>query len=76
MPGLELAARDLARGVLTDLQLQRIVETIAALVAEIGSQPDEQAETDEHYATMLGQSAASLDVPNWTLQPPRCSHTF
>jgi predicted PurR-regulated permease PerM len=45
MPGLELAARDLARGVLTDLQLQRIVETIAALVAEIGPQPDEEAET-------------------------------
>jgi predicted PurR-regulated permease PerM len=46
MPGLELAARDLARGVLTDQQLQRIVETVAALVAEIGSQPDEQAERE------------------------------
>jgi len=45
MPGLELAARDLARGVLTDLQLQRIVETVAALVAEIGPQPDEEADS-------------------------------
>src|SRR6185437_967085 len=45
MPGLELAARDLARGVLTDPQLQRIVETIAALVAEIGPQPDEEADS-------------------------------
>ena len=54
MPGLELAARDLARGVLTDLQLQRIVETIAALVAEIGSQPDAQAETETDSATHAG----------------------
>jgi predicted PurR-regulated permease PerM len=46
MPGIELAARDLARGVLTDLQLQHIVETIAALVAEIGSEPDKEAETE------------------------------
>jgi hypothetical protein len=46
MPGLELAARDLARGVLTDLQLQHIVETIAALVAEIGSEPDKETETE------------------------------
>ena len=30
-PGLELAARDLARRVLTDPQLQRILDTIAAL---------------------------------------------
>jgi predicted PurR-regulated permease PerM len=52
MPGLELAARDLARGVLTDLQLQRIVETIAALVAEIGSGPEEQ--TEKETATHVG----------------------
>jgi predicted PurR-regulated permease PerM len=56
MPGLELAARDLARGVLTDLQLQRIVETIAALVAEIGPQPDEEADTksESDSATHVG----------------------
>ncbi len=54
MPGLELAARDLARGVLTDQQLQRIVETVAALVAEIGSQPDEEAETETESATHAG----------------------
>jgi predicted PurR-regulated permease PerM len=44
MPGLELAARDLARGVLTDAQLQRIQDTLTALVAEIGSQPDKESE--------------------------------
>ena len=54
MPGLELAARDLARGVLTNQQLQRIVETVAALVAEIGSQPDEEAETETESATHAG----------------------
>jgi hypothetical protein len=46
MPGLELAARDLARGVLTEVQQQRIVETISALVAEIGAPPDAQTETE------------------------------
>jgi predicted PurR-regulated permease PerM len=54
MPGLELAARDLARGVLTDPQLQRIFETVAALVAEIGSQPDKEAETLTDNATHAG----------------------
>jgi AI-2E family transporter len=54
MPGLELAARDLARGVLTDQQLHRIVETVAALVAEIGSEPDEEAETETDSATHAG----------------------
>jgi predicted PurR-regulated permease PerM len=44
MPGLEMAARDLARGVLTDAQLQRIQDTLATLVAEIGSQPDKESE--------------------------------
>jgi predicted PurR-regulated permease PerM len=44
MPGLEMAARDLARGVLTDAQLQRIQDTLAALVAEIGAQPDKESE--------------------------------
>ena len=39
-----MAARDLARGVLTDAQLQRIQDTMAALVAEIGSQPDKEPE--------------------------------
>lgn len=54
MPGLELAARDLARGVLTDPQLQRILETIAALVAEIGSQPDKEVKTVADNATNAG----------------------
>src|SRR6185437_3133204 len=54
MPGLELAARDLTRGVLTDLQLQRIVETIAALVADLGPQPDEKTETETDSATHAG----------------------
>jgi predicted PurR-regulated permease PerM len=44
MPGLEMAARDLARGVLTDAQLQRIQDTMAALVAEIGYQSDKEPE--------------------------------
>jgi predicted PurR-regulated permease PerM len=54
MPGLELAARDFARGVLTDPQLQRILETIAALVAEIGSQPDKEVKTLADNATNAG----------------------
>jgi hypothetical protein len=54
MPGLELAAGDLARGVLTDQQLQRIVETVATLVAEIGSQPDEKAVTEIESAAHVG----------------------
>jgi hypothetical protein len=44
MPGLELAARDLARGVLTDAQLQRIQDTLTALVAEFDSQPHKESE--------------------------------
>ncbi len=54
MPGLELAARDLARGVLTDRQLQRILETVAVLAAEIGSEPDEEVETATDKATHAG----------------------
>jgi hypothetical protein len=40
--------------VLTDQQLHRIVETVAALVAEIGSEPDEEAETETDSATHAG----------------------
>ena len=36
MPGLELAARDIARGVLTRAQMERIKETVTGLVAELG----------------------------------------
>jgi hypothetical protein len=35
MPGLELAARDIARGILTRAQMERIKETVTALVSEL-----------------------------------------
>ena len=35
MPGLELAARDLARGVLTRAQMERIKDTVIALITEL-----------------------------------------
>ena len=51
MPGLELAARDLARGVLTRAQMERIKDTVIALITELedhedaGSEPAIDAET-------------------------------
>jgi predicted PurR-regulated permease PerM len=41
MPGLELAARDLARGVLTHSQMERIKDTVIALITELEEYIDE-----------------------------------
>ena len=46
MPGLELAARDIARGVLTRAQMERIKETVTALVAELEYHADEKPATN------------------------------
>ena len=40
MPGLELAARDLARGVLTRAQMERIKDTVIALITELEDYKD------------------------------------
>ena len=40
MPGLELAARDLARGVLTRAQMERIKDTVIALITELEDHED------------------------------------
>ena len=40
MPGLELAARDLARGVLTRSQMERIKDTVIALITELEDYKD------------------------------------
>jgi hypothetical protein len=41
MPGLELAAHDLARGFLTRGQMERIKDTVITLVAELEEHEDE-----------------------------------
>jgi hypothetical protein len=46
MPGLELAARDIARGVLTRAQMERIKETVIALVPELEDHVDEKQATN------------------------------
>ena len=40
MPGLELAARDLARGVLTPTQMERVKDTVMALITELEDHKD------------------------------------
>ena len=42
MPGLELAARDLGRGVLTRAQMERIRDTVIALITELEDHEDER----------------------------------
>src|SRR5262249_6431262 len=56
VPGLELAARDLARGVLTRTQMERIKETATALIAEL---EDHEDHVDEKPATDTGRDPAA-----------------
>ena len=63
---LESLGRLRDRGVLTDAQLQRIQDTMAALVAEIGSQSDKEPEPgvadDVAYRGMIRCVAGSRAV--------------
>jgi hypothetical protein len=82
MPGLELAARDVARGVLTRAQMESIKETVTALVGELedyvdekpGTNTGEPAESPAAPAEATGQSRAiSQDSEAPTL--PRAEST-
>ena len=46
MPGLELAARDLARGVLTRAQMERIKDTVIALITELEDYQDKTVDAE------------------------------
>jgi predicted PurR-regulated permease PerM len=67
MPGLELAARDIARGVLTRAQMERIKETVTALVAELGDhvveKPTTNAENRPTIPEIVKESRTSVENP-------------
>ena len=68
MPGLELAARDLARGVLTRSQMERIKDTVIALITELEDYEDEKPQsTQKHPRKMKPKSyppSRSVTMPN------------
>jgi hypothetical protein len=87
LKGLELAARDLARGVLTRLQVERIKEAVTTLVRELADYDDVDPETaskasspDRSAAEDLpkhpapdGAMPESLNLPaKWREKPIQC----
>jgi predicted PurR-regulated permease PerM len=62
LKGLELAGRDLARGVLTRPQVERIKEAVTTLVTELADYDDVDPKTVPPAKGVVGKSAAQ-DVP-------------
>jgi predicted PurR-regulated permease PerM len=68
MGGLELAAHDLARGVLTPPQVQRIRDAVVTLVAELADHDDVEPENASSTKGPNNKSA-SQDLPNGPTLP-------
>jgi hypothetical protein len=59
MPGLELAAHDLARGLLTRGQMERIKDTVITLVAELEEHEDETSKPSGDPQMEANESAST-----------------
>jgi predicted PurR-regulated permease PerM len=70
MPGLELAARDIARGVLTRAQMERIKETVTALVSELEYHVDEKPATNVKKRPMTPEVSKELRTSVETPETP------
>jgi predicted PurR-regulated permease PerM len=62
IPGLELAARDLARGVLTRSQMERVRDTVMALIKELEDHEDESSKAAIGAERSADEPAAARDT--------------